>query len=463
MKYNRKLLFFILICACIHFGLRIQDGHNWGGDFSLYVAQSMALLNGTLDELFTANKFTQDNSSKPVGPYLVPPGFPTILTPVIFLFGLNFVALKILCCTFFFASLLVVHRLFSNTLNYSWIASGIVFGLCMNKGILKYADHVLSDFPFLFFCLLAILLLQKRESLYANLFLGTAMFAAFSIRHIGVVLLPTLLVTQIFSYRHTKQPIRQWILVNASPYVLFAVLILLTNDYQWLGGHHQVEVLTSSSFQSIGRNLAKYAASVSIFLVGNMAKILWIQVITLIIALPIIIAGMVLSIRKWPSLTIFTAIYLISILIYPRANGLRYLFPIIPFMLFFILLGATKIDEKINQFPVFRTLVIICFLNMGFLGMKSSYSALIGDSNTSFSKEMQLHYEYIKTNVDSEDVIGFFKPRVLRLYTGINTVFDRNGQYASPKTDYALISNNSETNYLNPVFSTEKFTLYKLE
>jgi len=81
--------------------LIIQPGHNWGGDFALYIEQAIALSEGSLNELYEQNKFAMEHSQYALGPFLYPIGFPLILSPFIAVFGLDFMLLKYV--VFFFS------------------------------------------------------------------------------------------------------------------------------------------------------------------------------------------------------------------------------------------------------------------------------------------------------------------------------------------------------------------------
>ena len=43
----------LVLCMTINLGIAlymVYPGHNWGGDFSQYITQTQALLNGDIDE-----------------------------------------------------------------------------------------------------------------------------------------------------------------------------------------------------------------------------------------------------------------------------------------------------------------------------------------------------------------------------------------------------------------------------
>lgn len=70
IKKNISQIILVLI-TCITIVLVfmcIKNGHNWGDDFSLYIAQAKSIVKSSINNLYVANKFTVQNSSKDFGP-----------------------------------------------------------------------------------------------------------------------------------------------------------------------------------------------------------------------------------------------------------------------------------------------------------------------------------------------------------------------------------------------------------
>ena len=102
--YNNYLFYFLCFIPFFY----INEFNNWGGDFSLYINQSIHLINGNLDELYSKQVFL--NSFEKVGPYFYPMGVPILISPVIFFFGVSFIHLKVLGIIFWFGSLYFLKR-----------------------------------------------------------------------------------------------------------------------------------------------------------------------------------------------------------------------------------------------------------------------------------------------------------------------------------------------------------------
>lgn len=82
MKAHKDYLYLIpiLIISAVLITLCIQEGHNWSGDYALYIEQTQALLTGTINKLYLLSKYSNDHASRVQGPYLYPMGFPILMT-----------------------------------------------------------------------------------------------------------------------------------------------------------------------------------------------------------------------------------------------------------------------------------------------------------------------------------------------------------------------------------------------
>ena len=66
--YEKLWLFILVVLAIVAQVFSWTSGHNWGGDFSQYIMQTISLAEGTVPEFIIRNGFTVNNSSFPIGP-----------------------------------------------------------------------------------------------------------------------------------------------------------------------------------------------------------------------------------------------------------------------------------------------------------------------------------------------------------------------------------------------------------
>lgn len=461
---GRNLLVLILLGVCMHIGLRVQDGHNWGGDFSLYIAQTIAVLDGSIESLREANLFTSLNSSKVLGPVLYPIGFPILLCPIYKLFGLNFIAMKLFSSTFLLLSLLVSYLLFRKELNNELVALLLVAIIGFHKQILKYSDHILSDFPFLCFSLVTIFLITRKITIWRYFLIGVFIFLSVSIRYVGIVLIPTLVIQQLVVLRKPAQRTPQALLQHSTPYVVFGVLYVLSSWIYEPGYGIQVDLMSRISIEKVTANFWRYLNFLSNFFLGNIAKgSFWAGLFAAIVFIPLCLKGVVESFKNHTVLAVYPFIYIIALILWPSSNGIRLLIPAIPFLIFLIAKGLLSI----TRFKHFK-LTLIAFLTLLFFNMtsesvRSTYSAFNRDTNNAFSDEMKSHYNYIDNQVGENQVIGFFKPRVLRLFTNRNSYYNSENDYDPKMAQFALVKNSEQIRFPGtPVHRTDNYTLYKL-
>jgi hypothetical protein len=89
----KKLFVIVLLSALLSISL-LSRGHVWWDDFASYIMQAQSLLHGDTDEFMQRNAFTIRESSYPIGPIAYPWGYPVLLAPVLYFFGVKVLALK---------------------------------------------------------------------------------------------------------------------------------------------------------------------------------------------------------------------------------------------------------------------------------------------------------------------------------------------------------------------------------
>lgn len=352
------LLSSVLIAMCIH------PGHDWGDDFALYISQAKAINNyssGGLDTLYKLNKYCVEHSKTDFGPYLYPNGFPLLLTAIVYLKGINFISIKIFCAAFFILSLPIIFLLFNQSFKDRKLVIFIVGCIAFHPSFLKFSDNVLSDFPFLFFCLLSIYLIPKCTSVVSQILLGILIFFTYSIRDIGIILLPTLFAYQwqyIFSKKKTK------ISCHVFPYITFAVFFLLSYFLLPRGTSNHFNMLFNSSllWHRIYFNMIYYCNLMCLYFFPGVIN-LFLRISFLVIIAILFCLGAIYSFKRYLHFLVFTSLVFFILLIWVGVQGDRFIFPIIPFILFFLVKGLETILDKINN----RYFKIIPFLYLAVL------------------------------------------------------------------------------------------------
>ena len=144
--------------------------------------------------------------------------------------------------------------------------------------------------------------------------------------------------------------------------------------------------------------------------------------------------------KKWHSSTpilIYVILTLVLYIIWPSRQGLRFLFPVLPFYLYFVFIGFSAVTHKYNYFSIraFRRIsltrtrvmsavLVILIFQSSWLIYKNVLRERDGGPNygpyTNDAKEM---FTFVRQNVQQNEVVVFIKPRVMRLFTDRDSVY----------------------------------------
>ena len=158
-------LSFIIACvlACVSAALMlalVDSNHNWGGDFSQYIAQAKALINGTIPTQIANNTLMMSLNDFPYGPNVYPWGYPLLLAPVLVFFGESLAALK--CVNIALFSLFIICFYCYVARRFSMGASiTLTLAFALNPMLLSLASsNILSDIAYMCVSFIAVVGLQ---------------------------------------------------------------------------------------------------------------------------------------------------------------------------------------------------------------------------------------------------------------------------------------------------------------
>ena len=421
-KYRWGILGALLLLSFVFCCLTLDPYHAWGGDFALYLLQTEALVGGNSYDLLQENAFSMDHSEIVLGPHLYPPGFPLLLLPYYLISGLDLYPLKFvgLVCYLLFQVVLIRYFLEEISQN-SLILLVALFSL--NPWLIRYCDFIISDLPFLLFSTLTLYFIRcfykGTISTIGWVYLGTSMAMAYLIRTVGIVLLGTLLVIWILIIFRRKTP------SMGNPKLLLGLtiffLIIGLAELLYPSGHvSYLSYLYPYDPQILLKNISSYFLLPTL----HLGKFGW---LAYVLILPVSTYGMIRYASQYLPELVFMSIYLTTLLIWPFMDGLRFVFPLLPFVLLFWVLGLEEIFKKLwgkkhllafQKFvlPVaFLTLLSGCILN----ARRDFPADPIGKVN---NKESQQLFQFIREHSSKETQIAFFRPRILRLFTARSAI-----------------------------------------
>jgi len=479
---RNKILFIILLISLVIGACSLRRGHEWGDDWAWYVLQAQSILNGTTAEFMQTSAFTNTESTTYVGPLAYPWGYPLILTPPLAIKGINPLALKIPALFFFAGFLVCLYLLFRDRLTET--ESLLLVGLfAFNPPLLQFLDQILSDIPFLFFFTLSLWLITKRgrHSVQRNILIGVSIFLVTFLRATGILLLGCFLIVEFFRLLGNRRDwsiIKQIVLDSLIVCVSFILLWIANSILFPSGGESYLSQYAGLSVETV-RNMAVayFYAYASFFGEATGWKYLYYVLVVFFLI------GVWKRWREEPFFLLFFGLWMIVHIAYPYWQGPRYIFPLLPIFVYFTFQGLKSVVERLPQkyVPVGRRAVygFWALIALAFL-FTSSLNAYVNLQNERaingpfdpYSKEV---YQYIREDTPANSVVIFFKPRVMRLMTGHNTIMSTECDRML-KGDYLVLSRKVGRNLqippeeidacslpLNQVLKNSRFIVYQIQ
>jgi hypothetical protein len=434
MNNKKTLASFIVIIGISGLLLigSLTKGHDWGGDFAGYIMQAASLANGSPGEFIEANRFAVEQSSITIGPVAYPWGYPLLLAPFYAEFGLDMIALKMAGVISYLLLLILLWRGFGRIHAPLWLLC-LVALFAFNPTMLTFSDNILSDLPFLLFSTLGVVLIgvvivdRRRivSPLWDSVLLGAVITAAFFIRTNGLLLIAPLVIAQLVSAVRRKGGERRTF-VFLVPYAVFVLAAVVWELALPKGGASHLSLLKDVSGQSILSNINYYLRKPAAFFSGVPE-----YRIVYVVSLPIAIAGAVRRIRSDYTVVVYVAATVMLYVIWPYHQGLRFVFPVLPFYISFMISGLEmlqggRITKKMSprKLVCYIPVIIIIFM-LSFDSARSAYANIKRDRETPtgpYTKTAEDMFSFIRENTNNQSTIIFFKPRVMRMMTGRGSI-----------------------------------------
>jgi hypothetical protein len=310
---------------------------------------------------------------------------------------------------------------------------------------------------------------------------GAAIFAANFIRTNGILLLVPLALTQfiqLWPQRRDKASLLPALKTASIPYLTFGVLFAAQALIFPNGQDSYLSHFSMFSLQGLWDNFLYY---------------LWLpswtfREIPLGVALcPLLLVFVIVSAvrRRSHDLPIhaFSLATVAMFILWPERQGLRFIYPILPFLLLFAFDGMKLAVARLQAgwrnhagrvLTGFWLLLIVVSFGVSFGYARENLSAdrAINGPFDPVSAEM---FAFVREKTPSQSVVIFFKPRALRLFTDRDSFMtDRCADL--PKGDYLALSEKVGDNgqiapekissctgvKLEEVFNNRRFVVYKI-
>jgi hypothetical protein len=246
------------------------------------------------------------------------------------------------------------------------------------------------------------------------------------------------------------------------PHVSFLIVTLLWRSFLPEGGTSHILLFNDLSLWKIKSNILHYFNLPAVFFAGVPAA----QIIYGA-SIPLAIIGMFERRDSDYQIILYGVMTILLLIVWPSPSGLRLFFPLLPFYVSFTLTGLVKFRD-INQglwkilwrILGVSPLIIICILFLR-SSMMNSYGNVVNHrtENTgpflSTSKEV---FSFISNNTETDSIIVFYKPRVMRLFTNRRSIMINQIDKLT-KGDYLCIS--LSQNAYHQIGNTDLASLYE--
>lgn len=486
MKKHILPLVLILLSLLLASALLTKD-HDWGDDWASYLMQAIAITKGQTQDFIQRNTFTMRMSTQFIGPDAYPWGLPALLTP--FTLGcapLNIFCLKSINLIFWTLFLLVLYLLLARRLPPLQSALPLAV-FAFSPPLLNFNNQLTSDIAFLFFSTLALLLIEQVRQI-ANptyrILLGIVLFFAFFVRTNGILLLPTLFLAQVFDYLQTRpRRLPDWKRILARdlvPHFIFGLLTLADLLLLPSGAGSHFERLSAVSLKSLANNLSAYLAMPAFFF----SDLPYPEIIYGAL-LPFTLGGIVLNFKKDFPLIAYLVLSYVLFILWPEQQGIRFLFPILPLLVYFAYRGMTAASfaltsqfQRAGQWVTrgFWLVIVAAFAWTSLTMARDNLAQRRGPYGNVFDPLSIEMFDYVKSQTAPDDVIAFYKPRALRLFTDRYTLLIDKCD-ALPLAKYVVLRKSrggvdqvspDDIESCNPsiaatrVFVNEKFAIYRI-
>tara|TARA_Y100001980_G_C14549808_1_gene331921 strand:+ start:76 stop:1353 length:1278 start_codon:yes stop_codon:yes gene_type:complete len=421
-----------------------SSSHGWGGDFSLYLAQSEAILSGGFDVVYNDNKQIMDSGRK--GPYLYPNLYPLIISPLVSLNKkASFYLIKLISIIIF--SFILFYFVKPNI--DSWLSAIFYLSLFNLFFITNYADLIGPDLIYLsivFYISRSYMKdVRTNYDIIICIFLG---FASIFLKTIGILFLCSILFIEATS-RFSKE---QKLIKSILPFLLIFVFALLVRKVPWMAGDSLNE-LDALSFWYIDDNLFHYLKSFSdLFFYTPPSLNLNITIIIDFILVLIIFSSLLRF--KYLNLYVLLIPQVAVALIFESQQASRYLLPLMPLCY----IGIKNLFEIFAPLKIFRIILYLFFsytLISKFHWVQNrsaAYANVLNEDNLKL-------FNFIEENTELDSKICFRKPRVIKYFA--NRMCTANCNDEDFETKYVITSEDLNPLEFIKIFSNTTFKVYE--
>jgi hypothetical protein len=451
--YRRYPAALIIALAVIFYLLTIRPGHDWGGDFGLYIAHAKNIATG---HAYSDTGFVYNPYEPFLSPRSYPPVFPVVLAPVYAAFGLNLYAMKVADILVFGVFLLLFYRYTEKRIDSMSARLVLLAMVAFSPWFWDAKDSILPDYVFLL-VLFAIFHYVDRSfdanssgssTLLIGIMTGVLLYLAYATRSVALIMAPTVFLLDLLRLRTVRRSTLLAIVVFACAYL--AQFAWLHNDTSYLDSIRSVADEAQVTLQSgtgsapaapeagtracgklcaLARELADRIPGKTMFYAQevdsyweNGRSLLLSRVLSLCVGV-LALTGFIRQLRRSLSLgDLFCLCYVTVLLVVPFMQS-RYLLPLVPLYLLYAVSGVEAVTSGSLFSSAVRTgargLVMAVFavvVALSHAGKYSTYDTRDMQHGVESSDSREL-FEYLKHDTPRDSLLVFYRPRPLALFS----------------------------------------------
>ncbi len=419
-KISVFLVLFLLLLGSFY-AYFLTPYADWGDDYAMYVAHAKNIAEGKK----YADTGYIPNPTRIICPAFYPPVFPLLLAPAYKIFGLNFVAFKIVILCSFLLFLLFVFKLFQAELNETYALITVLF-LGAHPFFFYFITRlVLSDVPFLLFAYIFLFFAyqtfkQGKFTPFRLIILGFLAYLAYGTRTAGLILPLALSGEILLKTLQKKIPRRKSFKILAYfnlsfLFFFFLEKVLIGNEtLHW-------KLLSQMTPETLLSNLLYYPKVFYYYFLwleeeASFSILSWFKHVVRIGFLVVAVLGFWKRSReKFGMFELFFLGYITMLVLWTGQQGMRFFFPLLPLSLMYFFYGITYFSEKI------RKKIPYVFFITSFLFFAIRYYFLFSSQNKipdgPFRPEIKEVLQFLKKEVPDSSVIMTEYTRTVGLFT----------------------------------------------
>ena len=330
--------------VCIFYLSTMRKGQGWMDDYAQYVLHAANIADG---KPYKLSGYIFNPAYPFIGPVTYPPVFPLLLAPVYKAADLDLQAMKAETILFFSVFLYILFLLFTETLP-GWqplILAGLIG---FNPVFWKFKDYLYSEYVFLFFSFAALYAFGRARAAEDSggrwkaqaLSAGVLLYLAYGTRSVGALAGLAFIAADLLDCKKFSKTL---LTACGAALCLAAVQNLTLHSDAVYVEQARSWFAETPFFTVLLNNIRDYPGRFAqLFGNGYLSPPAW---LLLAATAALAAAGFLARLRKKVStLEIYAVLNSLVLLACPAADGLRYGFPLVPFLFYYAFHGWERIS-----------------------------------------------------------------------------------------------------------------------